>query len=113
MLIDMEGPAEQMNAAVVIAAAHVDHGALERGAEVKLEAFGDAAPFGGEFSPSGGLGAIGCDITGGDARQGFDIVEVVALPDLALPQRVEAFDGILKAWFARRGKHWDDTQCQT
>ena len=61
MLIDGEGLGEQMDAAVLVAAAHEDHGTLERGTEVKLE----------------------------------------------------AFDGILEAWFARWGKHWDDTQCQT
>ena len=47
MLIDMKGSAEQRNAAVVIAAAHEDHGALEWGAEVELEALGKAAPLGG------------------------------------------------------------------
>ncbi len=51
MLIDMEGSAEQMNAAVVIAAAHEDHGSLEWGAEVELEAVGESAPLGGGFSP--------------------------------------------------------------
>jgi len=111
--IDMEESAEQIDIAVLTAAAQEDHGAFERGAEVELEAFGEAAPFGCEFSAGGGLGAIGCDITGGDARQGFDIGEVVALPDLALPQPIEAFDGILEARLARWGEDRDHSQRQT
>jgi hypothetical protein len=113
MWIDREGSAEQIDVAVLTAAAQEDQGAFERGAEVEREAFGEAAPFGREFSPSGGLGAVGCDITGGDAPQGFDIGDVVALPDLALPQRIEAFDGILEAWLARWGEYRDHSQRQT
>jgi len=113
MWIDREGSAEQIDVTVLTAAAQEDHGAFERGAEVELEAFGEAAPLGCEFSAGGGLGAIGCDITGGDAGQGFDIGKVVALPDLALPQPIEAFDGILETRLARRGEHRDNPQCQT
>src|ERR1035437_6324650 len=111
--IDREGSAEEIDVAVLTAAAQKDHSAFERGAEVELEAFGEAAPLGCEFSPGGGLGAIGCDITGGDARHGFDIGEVVALPDLALPQPIEAFDGILEARLARWGEDRDHSQRQT
>ena len=111
--IDREGSAEQIDVAVLTTAAQEDHGAFERGAEVELEAFGEAAPLGCEFSTGGGLGAIGCDITGGDARHGFDIGEVVALPDLALPQSIEAFDGILESRLARWGEDWDHSQRQT
>lgn len=111
--IDREGSAEQLDVAVFAAAAQEDHGSLERAAEVELEAFGEAAPLGCEFSAGGGLGAIGCDIAGGDARQGFDIGEVVALPDLALPQRIEAFDGILEARLARWGEDRDHSERQT
>src|SRR3972149_5564591 len=110
--IDKEGSAEQFDIAFFTAAAQEDHGAFERSAEVKLEAFGEAAPLGCEFSPGGGLGAIGCDITGGDARQGFGIEDVMALPDLALPQRVEAFDGILEARLARWGEDRDHSERQ-
>ncbi|OGA35847.1 MAG: hypothetical protein A3F75_07970 [Betaproteobacteria bacterium RIFCSPLOWO2_12_FULL_64_23] len=111
--IDREGSAEQIDVAVLRAAAQEDHSAFERGAEVELEAFGEAAPLGCEFSAGGGLGAIDCDITGGDARQGFDIGEVVALPDLALPQPIEAFDGILEARLARWGEDRYHLQRQT
>src|ERR1035437_3552238 len=111
--IDKEGSAEEIDVAFFTAAAQEDHGAFERGAEVELEAFGEAAPLGCEFSPGGGLGAIGCDITGGDARHGFDIGEVVALPDLALPQPIEAFDGILEARLARWGEDRDHSERQT
>jgi len=113
MWIDREGSSEQIDVTVLTAAAQEDHGAFERPAEVELEAFGEAAPLGCEFSAGGGLGAIGCDITGGDARQGFDIGEVVALPDLALPQPIEAFDGILETRLARWGEDRDHSQCQT
>ena len=111
--IDREGSAEEIDVTVLTAAAQKDHSAFERGAEVELEAFGEAAPLGCEFSAGGGLGAIGCDITGGDARHGFDIGEVVALPDLALPQPIEAFDGILEARLARWGEDRDHSECQT
>ena len=111
--INREGSAEQIDVAALIAAAQEDHGALERGAQVELEAFGKEAPFGCEFSPGGSLGAIGCDITGGNSRQGFAIAKVVALPDLALPQRIEAFDGILEARLARWGEDRDYSQRQT
>lgn len=111
--IDREGSAEEIDVAVLSAAAQKDHSAFERGAEVELEAFGEAAPLGCEFSAGGGLGAIGCDIACRDARQGFDIGEVVALPDLALPQSIEAFDGILEARLARWGEDRDHSECQT
>ena len=106
--IDREGSAEQIDVAVLTAAAQEDHGAFERGAEVECEAFGEAAPLGCEFSPGGGFVTIGCDVTVGGARQSFDIGEVVASPDLALPQRIEAFDGILETRLARWGEHWDN-----
>src|SRR3989304_5007808 len=111
--IDREGSAEQIDVAVLTTAAQEDHGAFERGAEVELEAFGEAAPLGCEFSTGGGLGAIGCDITGGDARHGFDIGEVMTLPDFALPQPIEAFDGILEARLARGGEDRDHLERQT
>jgi len=44
MLIDMEGSAKEMNATIVVAAAHEDQGALEWGAKVELEAFGEGEP---------------------------------------------------------------------
>ena len=88
MRVDREGPPQQIDAAALTAAAQKDHAAFEQGAQVELEAFGIAAPAGREFWPGGSLGAIGCDITGGDARQSFSIGEVVALPDLALPQPI-------------------------
>ena len=40
MWIDREGSAEQIDVAVLTAAAQEDHGAFERGTEVELEAFG-------------------------------------------------------------------------
>src|SRR3990172_7851489 len=113
MLIDMEGSAEQMNAGIVIAAAHEDQGALEGGAEVELEALGEAAPLGGGLSSASSFGAIGGDVTRGDGHQGCYIGAAVALPDLALPQGVEAFNGILEARLARWGEHRDNPQCQT
>ena len=112
MLIDMEGSAEEMNAAVIIAATQEDHGSLEWGAEVELEVFGEAAPPGGGFPAGSSLGAIGRDVTCGDRRQGFDIGAAVAPPDFALPQAIEAFDSILEARLARRGEHRDNSQCQ-
>lgn len=111
--IDKEGSAEQIDVAFFTAAAQEDHGAFERGAEVELEAFWEAAPLGCEFSAGGGLSAIGCDITSGDARHGFDIGEVVTLPDLALPQPIEAFDGILEARLARWGEDRGHSERQT
>src|SRR5450759_2942826 len=111
--VETNGVMREGDVAVLTAAAQEDHGAFERRAEVELEAFGEAAPVGCEFSPGGGLGAIGCDITGGDARHGVDIGEVVALPDLALPQPIEAFDGILEARLARWGEDRDHSQRQT
>ena len=88
MRVDREGSPKQIDAAALTAAAQKDHAAFEQGAQIKLEAFGGGAPAGREFSPGGSLGAIGRDITGGDARQSFNIGEVVALPDLALPQPI-------------------------
>lgn len=88
MWIDRERSPKQIDAAALTAAAKKDHGAFEQGAQVELEALEKAAPVGREFSPGSSLGAIGRDITGGDARQGFSIGEVVALPDLALPQPI-------------------------
>jgi len=113
MWIDREGSAEQIDVAVCTAAAQENHGAFERGSEIKRETFREAAPSGCEFSPGGGLDSIGCDITGGDTRQGLGIGEMVALPDLALPQRIKAFDGILEAGLARWGEYRDYSQRQT
>src|SRR5258708_16170495 len=102
MVIDLEGSAEQMNAALVIAAAHEDQGALEWGAEVELEALGEAAPLGGGFQTGSSLGAMGQDVTRGDGPQGSHIRPPVALPDLALPQGLQAFDGLFEARLAPR-----------
>ncbi len=113
MSIDMEGSAEQTDAAVVIVAAHEDHGALEWGAKVELEALGEAPPLGGGIPAGSSLGAIGRDVTCGDGHQGCHIGAAVALPDFALPQGIEAFDSILEARLARWGEHRDNPQCQT
>ena len=37
----------------------------------------------------------------------------MTLPNFALPQAIEPFDGILQTRLARRRKHWDDAQRQT
>src|SRR5258708_17768191 len=102
MVSDVEVAAEQMNAVLVIAAAHEDQGALEWGAEVELEALGEAAPLGGGFQTGSSLGAMGQDVTRGDGPQGCHIGAAVALPDLALPQGLEPFDGIFEARLAPR-----------
>ena len=113
MWIDREGSAQQIGVAGCTAATQEDHGAVERGPKVEHETFGEAAPVGCKFPSGGSLGAIGCDIKGGDTRQGLDIGETVALPDLALPQRIEAFDGILEARLARWGEDRDHSERQT
>ena len=79
----------------------------------KLASEWKATPVGGGFSPGGGFGAISRDIACGDGRQACDIGEVMAPPDLALPQAVEAFDGILEAQLAWWCKHRNDLQRQT
>jgi hypothetical protein len=113
MSIDEERPAKQIDVAIRRAAAQKDHGAFKRGSKVEREVFGEAALVGCKFSSGGGLCAIGYDIMGGEVCEGFDTGEAVALPDLALPQRIEAFDGILEARLARWGEYLDYSQRQT
>ena len=88
MRIDAEGFVEQMDVAVLVASAQKDDRAPERSVEVELERCGKATPAGGGLSPGGGFGAISRDIACGDGRQACDIGEVMAPPDLALPQAV-------------------------
>ena len=111
--IDREDFAEQMDAAVIVGPADKDHRTLEWGAEVEREAPRKASPVGRGFSPGSGFAAIGRNVALGNGRQARDIGKVVALPDLALPKSVEAFDRVLEARLARRGKHGDDLEGQT
>jgi len=113
MLIDAEGFVEQVDVALLVASAHKDHRAPEWSAKVKLEARGKAASGGGRFSSGGGFGAMSRDIACGDGLQACDIVAVMTAPDLALPQAVEALDGILEARLAWWGKYGNDLQGQT
>ncbi len=112
MLIDAEVFSEQMDISILVASAYKDYRAPERSAKVELEPRWKAASGGGSFSSGGGLGAISRDIARGDGLQAFNIVAVMTSPDLALPQAVEAFDGILKARLTWWGKHRNDLQCQ-
>jgi hypothetical protein len=104
MVANQEGSAEQMNVPVIVAAAHENHSPLERGIKVEFEASGKRTATWGALSPQGGLGAVSGDIPLGDGHKAFDIGAVVALPHLALPKGVKAFNGVLEPRLARRGE---------
>jgi len=110
---DREGLGEQRHVALVVASTQVDHRSLERGVEVELEPFGESAAVGGGFSSSGRFDAVSGDVASGNGHQACEVGAMVALPDVALPEGVEAFDGVLEAVLAGWGEHRDHLQGQT
>ena len=113
MLIHSEVLIEQVDVALLGASAHKDHRTPEWSAKIKLEARRKAASSWGGFSSGGGFGAICRDISLRDGLQASNVVAVMPLPDLALPEAVEALNGILEARFAWWGKYGNDLQGQT
>ena len=105
--------AEQRCAAVLIGAADKDHSAVERGMQVELEVFGKGSSLRRAFAASGGFAAVGTDIALRDSGEGGHIGAVMTLPNFALPKRIESFDSVLKAGFARRCKYRRHPQGET
>ncbi len=110
---DREGLSEQRYVALVVASAQVDHRSLEGGVEVELERSGELAAVGSGFSSGSCFATVSGNITCGNDRQAGEVGAMVALPDLALPEGVEAFYGVLEAMFARWGEHWGHLQGET
>src|SRR5712691_2016553 len=113
MLIHEIGVSEHMNAAVFVAAADEDNGAVQRAVEVKLEPFWKRAARRRAVSACSGFTAVSVNITRRNALQARDAGAMVALPDLALPKGVEALNSVLEPRLAWRGKYRNDLQCQT
>jgi hypothetical protein len=91
---DVEGLCEQRHITMVVASAQVDHRSRVWGVEVELEPSGEWAAVGSGFSSGGRFAAVSGDVTCGDGHQTGEVGAMVALPYLALPEGVEAFNGV-------------------
>ena len=110
---DVEGLCEERHLALVVTATQVDHRSLERDVEVELKLYGERSAVGCGFSPGSGFAAVSGNVTCGDGKQTGEVGAMMALPDLALPEGVEALDGVLEAVLTRRGEYRDYVQVET
>ena len=104
VLVDGVTSRQQIDGALFITATNEDHRPAQRSRGIPSEILGDSAPCRTVVAAMRGLDAMGFDVGCRDATQGGDSRAMVALPNLALPQAIEPFDGILQAWLAGRRK---------
>ena len=108
-----EALAEQVGVASLTGATDEDHLPGERCVQVQLEVLGHRPARWSGFGGRVRAGAVGGDVAIRAVLQFGDTGHTVALPDLGLPQAVEAFDGVLHAVLQRRHEHRNDPQRQT
>ena len=112
VLVDRISAAEQVDDTAVVAATDKDHPATQSGGGVPREAFRKGLPYRAVVAARRRLGAMGCDVSCRNATQGSDIRAVMTLPNLALPQAIESFNGVLQAGLARWRENGNDAQRQ-
>ena len=86
---------KQIDVAGLIAAANEDDMAMQRRMRVKLEVLGHRLASRSRFGKRSRSRAMRRDVSIGACLQLRDTGHAVPLPNLGLPQRVEAFDGVL------------------
>jgi len=113
VLVDGIISRQQIDGAMFITATNEDHRSAQRSSGIPGEVLGNLTPCRAKITTVCGLGAMSLDVDCRDATQVSDSRAVMTLPNFALPQAIESFDGILQAWLARRRKDRNDLQCHT
>ena len=103
---------QESGLATGVSAAQENNLATQRGLEVELPVRGEGATGRGLVDAGSQALAISLQEAGGALSQSLGMFMVEAVPDLLLPEVVEAFDESLEAGFAGRGKDGDDLQSQ-
>src|SRR5690349_4051760 len=94
--VDCEAMAEQLHVAFGVGASQVDQRPAQCAAQVEVPALRKGSSLRGGFAALNRALLVRLDIEAGMGLQGRQIGEVEALPHLALPKPVEAFNWILK-----------------
>src|SRR5438132_4106738 len=113
VLVNGVTAAEKIDSTVLIAAPNEDQRPAQWISGIPGEVCGDSASCRTQFTTMCCFDAMGFYVVCRDATQGGDTRAVVTLPNLALPQAIETFDGILQAWLPGRRKDRNDAQRQT
>ena len=105
-----EAISQQAHSSGLVASSQEDHGAFRLRPQIQFESGGEGAAKRCEVSAAHTAGAMRSHVSRRQLLKMHHVLDAIALPHFALPQRVEAFDGILEAMLSRRGKHRRDTQ---
>jgi len=100
VLFDGKGSSEQIDTTLFITATNEDHRPPQRSGGIPGETIGNSTPCRAKITAMCGLGAMGLDVGCRNATQGGDSRAVMTLPNFALPQAIEPFDGILQTRLA-------------
>ncbi len=99
------GPAEKVDGAVLIAPTDEDHQRFQRRVQIERETLWKRASRESAVTAVRCFASVCCDVSRRYAHERCDIAAVMTLPDLALPQGIETFDGVLQSRLARWRKH--------
>src|SRR6202521_670989 len=113
VLVYRVSAAEQVDATAFVAAADKNHHAMQRRGGIPSKAFRKGPPRRTVVTTRRGLGPVGSDVGRRGAPQGRDSGAVMALPNLALPQAIESFDGVLQTRLPRGRQDPNDAQRHT
>ena len=104
VLGDRVGPAEKVDGTVLIAAPDEDDRPFQRRVQIERETLRKRASRVSAVTAVRGFVSVGRDIGRRYALKRGDMAAVMPLPDLALPQGIEAFDGVLQSRLAQIGR---------
>ncbi len=98
---DLKALAHQVGPSSVVGATQEDDRAAQRSVRIELEALRKGSAWRGLLPAARTACAVGGDVACIDGQKLREVFETMPLPDLGLPQCVEAFNGILKSRLAR------------
>lgn len=105
--------AEQVHVAVLVGAANEDHLSAKRRMQVDLKVLGHRSARRGRFGSLATTSSVRGDGGIRTCLQFAHTAHAVALPDLGLPQTVEALDAVLHPVLQRQHEHRNHPQRQT
>ncbi len=109
---DLKALAHQVGPSSVVGATQEDDRAAQRSVRIELEALRKGSAWRGLLPAARTACAVGGDVACIDGQKLREVFETMPLPDLGLPQCVEAFNGILKSRLARGREYRDYPQRQ-
>ncbi len=109
---DAKAPAQHSHVAGFIGSAQEDDSAAELGAQIQLEILGQSPSWRNRVQASEITGVARANISIRDGLELRDVSAVMAMPDLGLPERIKALDGVLKAGLLGWGKYRHHAQGQ-